>query len=405
MKSRMCASAVAMILAGCGGGDGGDSRGAVSSNLPAPATAEPAAPTAGPPTAVNPPPAPSPAVVGVVTPPPPVEAHLPPDAPPVNAPVEGPLAPPAPPPAAPPPPPSAQILTIPGTSLIKALSTSRYLRSMSSADRADNFFSEVEIGFSETGLEHRSSFVALETPFGGTNALPRKETAMTLNAVVSPDALSFAGTGTIRFEGISRGLQGSPYAIPAQVPLNTPGLVEWKVPGMDYWVRFNVGGVNGQPEQFRACFDIFLAGLDRVSCTHHKRDDGTPVGADSIERIAGIETVHETNDESESPRRVLFCSFKEFGPSVPPGTESFSYSLFQFKHPYLYQNRSLILVLMPSAGPTTYVQTDLGGGLILEDVGTPRGSYTFTHRGNAVETWKQSFGYADSSFQKNCQNF
>lgn len=189
------------------------------------------------------------------------------------------------------------------------------------------------------------------------------------------------------------------------MPLNTPGLVDWTVPGTGYWVRFNVGGVTGRPEQFRACFDIFLPGLDRVSCTHHRRDDGTQVGADSIERITGVETVHETNDDAESPRRVLFCNFKEFGRFVPPGTESFSYALFQFKHPYLYQNRSLIFELKPSTPPTTYVQPDLGGGLILEDIGTPRGSYTFTHRGNVVETWAQSFGYVDASFQKNCQNF
>jgi hypothetical protein len=421
MKFRIYASAVAAILAGCGG-SGDDSPGVtvVSGNPPAPVPAQPPPPTAGPPTPVNappptagpptpvnPPPAPAPVVVVVVTPPPPAEANLPPDAPPVNEPVEGPVAPPPDQPAPPPPPPAAQILTIPGASLVNALRTSKYARSMTSATPADNFFSEAEIGFAGASFTHRSSFIALETPFGGTSKppLPRKQTDMTLNVAVSPDALSFAGTGSISFEGTPYSLQGPQYAVPAQVPLNTPGLVEWKVPGTDYWVRFNVGGVTGQPEQFRACFDIFLGGLDRVSCTHHQREDGTPVGADAIERIAGVETVHETNDEAESPRRVLFCDFKESGRLVPPGTESFSYSLFQFKHPYLYQNRSLILVLNPSGGVTTYVQTDLGGGLIQEDVGPPRGTYTFTHRGNAIESWEQTFGFVDYGFKKSCQTF
>ena len=276
---------------------------------------------------------------------------------------------------------------------------------MTSADPVDNFFSEAEIGFSDTGFMHRSSFIALETPFGGSDDPPlsTKEASMTLKMAVSPDTLTFANNGTIQFEGLFHSLEGTPYTIPAQVPLNTPGLFEWKLPGTDYRARFNVGGVTGQPEQFRACFDIFVPGLDRVSCTHHRRDDGTPVGADSIERIAGVETVHETNDEAESPRSVLFCNFKESGRFVPPGTESFSYAMFQFTYPYLYQNRSLIYELNPASPVTNYVQTDLGGGLILEDIGTPRGSYTFTHRGNVVESWAQSYGYADDSFQKSCQ--
>jgi hypothetical protein len=340
-----------------------------------------------------------------VAPPPPKEAQLPPNAPPVSEPIEGPKTPPADKPKAAPPPPAQVVQTLPGRALINALRTPRYTTRLSSDQANDPHFSEIEKEFSGGIFRHSSYFTLLETSSGAElPRLERQPTSMTLNVAVAPDAFTFGGTGQIQFnEQASYQLQGPQYSVPAQVPLNTAKLIEWQVPGTKHYVRFNVGGVTGFPEQFRACFDILLPGIDRVACTHHLRSDGSHVGADTIERRGGEEVVHETNDESESPRRIFYCQLVSEG-RFSARRETYSYSMFQFKSPFLYQNRALSLKLESGyGGAVQYTQTDVGGGLIEESVSNPRATTTFRRQGNALTTWRQNFGFIDYGYVRTCQ--
>ncbi len=401
MRMTVTASAVAAMLAACGGGGGGGDVAptpapVAGSPAPAPGAANP---TPAPAPAQTPVPAPVPPPVAVVTPPPPVGATPPPSAPPINEPVEGPVAPPPDPPSATSPPSAPAPQTIPGAVLIQALRTN-YARTMTSANPADNFFSELRNAFGGQTFMQTSQFTPLD------KAPASKQLTLDLRVGVGPGTWIFSGAGTVQYEGQLYNLVGPQYAIPDQVPLNTEYLAEWKVQGTNNTVRFNIGGVGGHPDQFRACTDYNIAGLVRTSCFHFTRADGKPVGADFIEQNAGQEFVHETNDDAEAPRRIHFCTMLETTSDPVNGRQdktTYSYSIFQFKAPYLYINRGLTLELKPSTDFVIYTQKDLGGGLLEESVANPRGDQVFQHRGNEVTKWVQRFGFSGYGYNKSCQ--
>lgn len=225
-----------------------------------------------------------------------------------------------------------------------------------------------------------------------------------LNVAVGPNAMTFAGSGIVAGNGGSFPLVGPQYSIPAQVPLNGPGLMTLGVPGQSYTVKFNVGDIPGLPDQFRACWDFNVAGDVRTSCTHHLRSDGTAVGADAIQRVSGNTYVHETNDQSEFPRRIHSCqwAWRSQGPGYDERGEEYWHSIFEFQRPFLYKDRGLALELKPQSDFNFRRTVDLGNGRSEEYVGTPRSATYFTIQGNVVQQYKYSFGMSGYSSTITC---
>ena len=269
-----------------------------------------------------------------------------------------------------------------------------------------------EVTFSSlTNVSFGSTINHTSTHQKFTDATMRNQIAIEMNAAVGPGVLTFSGVGKIAASErqSEAALAGGQYSIPGRVTLNTPMLHQWNVQGTSSWVRVNVGGLEGKPEQFRLCWDTNYAGYVRTSCTHHMRSDGTQTGADSNHQ--GV--VHFTNKEAASPRSILRCEYRTTTRDYsPPGNnpaiqtyESY-YSMFEFEGLTLFKNRAKSIDFKPPGtdfgGAVGWEQKTLSDGRIENSYYTPRSRTAATRRSNVVEAYEHSFGFVDTSNHLKC---
>jgi hypothetical protein len=283
--------------------------------------------------------------------------------------------------------------------------TSRF----ASDDATDLNYTQLQTYIVGTRLRHYSAFA----PLGELRASGTYST-VTLDVVGGDSDLTFVGTGTMEHQipetqtqGYSQ-LSGTQYSIPERVPLNTAMLNEWQIPGTSFYIRLNAGNVEGRPDQMRVCWDTEAFGISQASCSRHLKATGQPVGADSINRVAGRTYTHVTNDDAVTPRRVHQCVYTVTQlvttPGATPGTpptytnqvdKKYSVDLFTFSEQVLYRNRAKFKEFVQGPyDPDTagYRVIDLGAGATQEFLYDPRSSTEVIRRGNAVESYRHGFG-------------
>jgi len=269
-----------------------------------------------------------------------------------------------------------------------------YRQRFASGNGDDPNFSSLSNTLQGSQFFNQSSF----TPMGATNL--EKVAIIGLDVTSAAGSLTFAGSGYLQTYGGDQNyapLAGGQYSIPPIVPLNTSRLHEWQIQGTNSYVRLNVGGVEGHPDQMRVCWDIEAFGVSRATCTRHMRNNGAVVGADSINKTAGRSYDHVTNDDQTNPRRVHFCTqtYGELVNYVWETKKTYSYDVFQFNPPNLYRNRILFKEYVQ--GPNNpnvagHAVTDVGSGQTKENLYNPRSTAIMTRRGNVVEAYSYSFG-------------
>jgi len=293
--------------------------------------------------------------------------------------------------------------------MVAALKTG-FTSRFASDEATDPNYTQLQTYILGTKLRHYSAFA----PLGDLSSSNGIYSTVTLDVAAGGNDLTFVGSGTLEHridEGQDSGytqLSGAQYSIPEQVPLNTAMLNEWQIPGTSSHVRLNVGGVEGYPDQMRVCWDTEAFGISRTSCSRHLKATGQPVGADSINKVAGRTYTHVTNDDAASPRRVHQCvatvTQLVITPGATPGSsptyrnqvdKTYSMDLFTYSNQILYRNRETFKEFVQGPfDPNTagYSVIDIGDGAIQESLFNPRSNTEIIRRGSAIESYRYSFG-------------